>query len=459
MHDVRTDGILPALLSLTLLLSVSSAVRAEQPKPPPAATGGILAEFYRGIPGGAVKDLTDNRAFPDSPTSSELLPAFEIASDDGNQFGTRVRGFLYPPATGNYTFWIASDDGGQLFLSTSDDPAQKQPICRVSGWTASRQWDSTPEQKSKPIPLTAGKAYYIEALQKQGDGGSNLAVAWKLPDGKDERPIPANRLSPAAKPRPAPPLHVTLNTPAPKLGAGFHKYPDGASVEGPGGVYKMSYLTFIPRKFQASQEKMPMLIFLCGNGHQGVDLEGILNEGPANYLMNDKNLRENFPFVAFFPQPPPDKRWDSGGIPAAVAALIPEIVKTHRVDPNRVYLTGLSMGGKGTWLVSQENPNLFAAVAPISAVAVRPERVGALFKNLPTWIICGADDGGFTEGSKQMYAMLKAAGDETMIEVREHEGHGVWGHYYDSLAFYNGLLKWTRKPAAAQAAAATQPTG
>jgi predicted peptidase len=215
----------------------------------------------------------------------------------------------------------------------------------------------------------------------------------------------------------------------------------------------MSYLLYLPKEYAASQDKKPMFIFLCGNGHQGTDLNGIFNEGPASYLSNDKSLRDTVRFIGFFPQPPPNTRWDTPGMAAAVAALIPKIEEAYRVDPDRVYLTGLSMGGKGTWLVSQENPNLFAAIAPISAVAVNPETAGPRLKNLPAWIICGSDDGDFTAGSKKMTEILKQAGDDVTLEVREHEGHGVWGHYYAAHQFYDRLLTWKRIPAAAQAAA------
>jgi len=454
MTGVRIYQLFPAILWLAAELGLVVVARAADSKPPPAPQGSILCEFFRGIPGGDVKDLTVNHAFPDSPTSQQLISSFEIPADTGDDYGTRVRGYLYPPATGDYTFWIAGDDAGQLLLSTTDSPAQKQLICQCPQWTDPRQWDKFPEQKSKPIPLTAGKIYYVEALHKQAGGPSHLCVGWKLPDGKEEKPIPGSRLCPAAQPRPPRPLHVSVDpTTQPATTSGFHKFPLAATIDGAAGSFKMSYLLYLPKEYAASQDKKPMFIFLCGNGHQGTDLNGIFNEGPASYLSNDKSLRDTVRFIGFFPQPPPNTRWDTPGMAAAVAALIPKIEEAYRVDPDRVYLTGLSMGGKGTWLVSQENPNLFAAIAPISAVAVNPETAGPRLKNLPAWIICGSDDGDFTAGSKKMTEILKQAGDDVTLEVREHEGHGVWGHYYAAHQFYDRLLTWKRIPAAAQAAA------
>ena len=80
-----------------------------------------------------------------------------------------------------YTFWIASDDQGQLWLSSNNSPTTKQQIANVPLWTTSRQWDKFPEQRSVQISLNAGTLYYIEALQKEGSGGDNLAVAWQGP--------------------------------------------------------------------------------------------------------------------------------------------------------------------------------------------------------------------------------------------------------------------------------------
>jgi hypothetical protein len=100
------------------------------------------------------------------------------------------------PETGNYTFWIASDDNSELWLSTSDNPANKVLIASVNGWTGVRQWTQLASQQSVPVALTAGRRYYIEALHKDGGGGDHVSVGWQLPSGTLERPIPGTRLSP-----------------------------------------------------------------------------------------------------------------------------------------------------------------------------------------------------------------------------------------------------------------------
>jgi uncharacterized protein GlcG (DUF336 family) len=107
-----------------------------------------------------------------------------------------MHGYIVPPVTGNYTFWIASDDGGELWLSADSSPANQKLIATVNGWTSSRAWTTEPNQQSAAIRLEAGRSYYIAALQKEGGGGDNLAVRWLRPDGTDEGPIPAKYLLP-----------------------------------------------------------------------------------------------------------------------------------------------------------------------------------------------------------------------------------------------------------------------
>lgn len=158
---------------------------------------GLLREVYEGIGGTAVSDLTSAPSFPNSPTSTGYVTdAFEAPTDVLENYGQRLRGYLVPPVTGNYTFWIASDDGGELWLSTTASPAERTRIATVNGWTSSREWTREGNQQSAPIPLKSGQIYYVEALMKEGGGGDNLAVRWLRPDGVDEAPIPGSRLLP-----------------------------------------------------------------------------------------------------------------------------------------------------------------------------------------------------------------------------------------------------------------------
>jgi hypothetical protein len=356
---------------------------------------------------------------------------------------------------------VAADDSAEVYLSADEGPEGRRKICACPTWVDPRAWEKTPQQKSEPISLVAGKRYYIEAWHKQGEGLGHLSVGWQLPSGTKELPIPGARLTPAGVAHAAAqfPAVVRLNPDTPAAATpGQHKFPNDATVERNGVQWKMSYLIHLPNDYDKTADRKPLFIFLCGNTHQGTDLGGILNEGPAQYLNDVPKLKEYWPFVGLFPQPPENMRWDSPGMAEAVVGMVDEIVKKYRIDPDRVYLSGLSMGGKGTWLVAEAAPDRFAAIAPISAVSVKPDRAADVLRYLPAWIICGSDDGGFTDGSKQMAQAIKAAGGNALLTVFPNEGHGVWGRYYPEPKFYDWLLKHTRtREQAMKSAATTRP--
>jgi hypothetical protein len=158
--------------------------------------GFILYEYWSGIDGSNVEDLTKHPSFSGKPAGWSFKELFEGPRDFADRFGSRMRGYVHPPATGNYTFWIASDDGGELWLSIDDQPVKRRLIASCPTAAGFRDWTRTPSCKSAPVVLTAGKRYYIEALHKEGNGNDHVAVGWTLPDGTEERPIPGSRLSP-----------------------------------------------------------------------------------------------------------------------------------------------------------------------------------------------------------------------------------------------------------------------
>ncbi len=147
----------------------------------PGAMGTILREWWTGISGSSVSDLTSDPDFPDNPAGSNQLTCLEAPTDWADSYGTRISGYLHPPASGSYTFWIASDDNSELWLSTNGDPGNATMIANVTGYTDPRQWDKYPSQQSSPISLSAGQKYYIEVLHKEDASNDNLAVAWQGP--------------------------------------------------------------------------------------------------------------------------------------------------------------------------------------------------------------------------------------------------------------------------------------
>jgi regulation of enolase protein 1 (concanavalin A-like superfamily) len=162
-------------------------------------TGQILFEYWLDIGGGtAISDLTSLDAYPDNPSDGELRDQFDGPVDWADNYGARARGYLYPPADGDYTFWIAGDDYQELYLSTDDDPANAALIAEVSGWTGHLEWDKYAEQQSAPITLVGGQKYYIEALMKEGGGGDSCAAGWTGPEiGEEITVIDGAYLSPA----------------------------------------------------------------------------------------------------------------------------------------------------------------------------------------------------------------------------------------------------------------------
>ncbi len=177
---------------------------------------GILREWWLAIPEVTVGVLKNDPRYPDRPNSSEILSTFEGPVDWRDNYGSRLRAWLMPPESGDYTFWIATDDYGELWLSADADPANKQMIANVPGWVPSRDFDNTgggvggPSQKSDPQGLVKGNAYYIEGLMKEAGGGDNIAVAWQGPGIAGRQIISGNYLSLA----PFAPLRAYGPTPA-----------------------------------------------------------------------------------------------------------------------------------------------------------------------------------------------------------------------------------------------------
>jgi hypothetical protein len=209
------------------LLDAGGSVRA----------GVILREVWTGIGGNNLTDLTKNPAFKGRPNQTFHPDSFATPRNPGDNYGTRMRGYLHAPQTGAYTFWLCSDDDGQLLLSTDENPANKAEICVRNTAVQFGNWNAS--TKSQPVQLVKGRRYYVEALQKEGGGDDHLLVGWQLPDGTLERPIPGKRLS-AFDPSAADRVGVSLSAPAP----GFSIAAPGpiaiqADVSGPGAVSRI----------------------------------------------------------------------------------------------------------------------------------------------------------------------------------------------------------------------------
>jgi hypothetical protein len=159
--------------------------------------GSIIRTYFENIPGNYVADLTNHSRFPNNPDSAESLSSFDGLAHGAN-FGSTIRGYVIPPVTGTYQFWIASDDASELRLGTSADPATATGIASVpdDSWTNPYQWTKFTSQRSVTRNLTEGQAYYIEARHKAGSGSDHVAVAWTGPGITTQQVIPGIYLAP-----------------------------------------------------------------------------------------------------------------------------------------------------------------------------------------------------------------------------------------------------------------------
>jgi hypothetical protein len=180
----------------SVALTASSSGLSSAASPPfnigPGA--GILREWWTGLAGRSLPELA---GLSTQPTGREVLgKALEVPVNTVSNYGARFRGFLLPPLTGSYVFWVANEVASELWLSTNQTVAAKVRIVEVTDRTPYSKWPHTHEAQSVPVNLVAGKRYYLEVLQKPGGGATQLCVRWRLPNGVEERPIPGARLAP-----------------------------------------------------------------------------------------------------------------------------------------------------------------------------------------------------------------------------------------------------------------------
>ena len=158
----------------------------------------IRQERYYDIEGITLQSLFESPKYPGSPDFISFIDSCEIQKDIIENYGVRLSGYLAPPESGNYYFWIAGDDNVGLWLSTDSLTSNKRLIAYHNDWTNPREWNKYPSQKSDTILLSAAKTYYFEALLKEGAWGENLSIGWTKPGEAGEGPseiIPASYFS------------------------------------------------------------------------------------------------------------------------------------------------------------------------------------------------------------------------------------------------------------------------
>lgn len=133
---------------------------------------------------GTAAFVATSPGYPFAPSAREVRSSFEAPENEGDFLLNRMRGWLRPTETGNYTFWISSDDSSELWLSPGAESAEARRVATVptGQWTDRREWTRYPSQRSETVFLRAGEPYFIEALQEQLLSACHLAVAWEGPN-------------------------------------------------------------------------------------------------------------------------------------------------------------------------------------------------------------------------------------------------------------------------------------
>jgi len=206
------------------------------------------------------------------------------------------------------------------------------------------------------------------------------------------------------------------------------------------------YLLYLPKGYEAKGKKTwPLVMFLHGAGERGSDLRKVAAHGPPKLVKRGKE----FPFILVSPQCPTDQVWSD----ETLLGLLDQVSKKHKVDTNRVYLTGLSMGGYGTWSLGVKYPERFAAIAPICGggetinVLLSSRSKSAALKSLGIWAFHGAKDGVVKlDESQRMVTALKNAGvKEVELTVYPEAQHDSWTDTYSNEKLYEWFLKHARK--------------
>jgi predicted esterase len=198
------------------------------------------------------------------------------------------------------------------------------------------------------------------------------------------------------------------------------------------------YWLYLPEGYGQKDRKWPLILVLHGSFQQGRDLSRIGTPIPPNV----EEIRKDFPFVVVTPQCPDEyDAWPS----ELLVDLIDEMVLKYHVDARRVAVTGVSLGGRGSWSVAVDYPERFAAVVPVCGTYDHPERIGRL-KNTPVWAFHGDQDTTVAFGPvKKMVESLQAQGGNVKFTIYPGAGHGISGMAYRTKELYDWLLQQARE--------------
>jgi predicted peptidase len=217
--------------------------------------------------------------------------------------------------------------------------------------------------------------------------------------------------------------------------------PDGAATKDE----TIHYLLFTPSDYEADGQPWPLLLFLHGFGESGRnELERVKIHGPPKLV----EKRADFPFILVAPQCPPPKREMKEIVKAWKAQeliqLVDHVARNLNVDPARIYVTGLSMGGFGTWRLVAAHPERFAAAVPICGGG-EPETMAKSLRGVPIWAFHGELDSVVPlSASENMVDAVRQAGGQVEFTVYPDVEHDSWTQTYGNEEVYEWLLSHRR---------------
>jgi len=197
------------------------------------------------------------------------------------------------------------------------------------------------------------------------------------------------------------------------------------------------YLLYLPKGYdEEPNKKWPMMIFLHGSGERGDNLKKVTRHGPPKLVEKGKE----FPMIIVSPQCPHGQWWNV----EMLNAFYDDMMEKYRVDADRVYLTGISMGGNGTWTWAVHNPEKFAAIAPVCGWG--PDTNYKKLKDMPIWAHHGDEDQAVAlEKGRKAIDSVTEVGGEPEFTVYEGVGHNSWDPAYNNDALYAWMLSHSRK--------------
>ncbi len=196
----------------------------------------------------------------------------------------------------------------------------------------------------------------------------------------------------------------------------------------------LSYLLYLPPGHDKAEKPFPLILFLHGAGESGSDLKKVKIHGPPKIV----EKKRDFEFIVVSPQSP-GRGWRADKL----LMLLDEVGKECKVDKDRVYVTGLSMGGFGTWSLAAAAPDRFAAIAPICGGG--DPKTAEKIKALPIWVFHGDKDNAVPiKRSQDMVDALKAAGADVKFTIYPGVGHDSWTKTYDNPELYKWFLSHKR---------------